>query len=291
VKCFAPDGAPRWSIGLRENISPPVALAAGEIAIATPRELILLAAMSGVEVARTPLVARAAFGEMATWFLPAAWNRSVVVGERVVGGDGNLADLRGPGGRRLRARSAIAAPNGACYLAARSYALERPERPGMAPPISVEPMAVYAFGREGEHRWSSPPVEVENHVVAGRSRVFSFARAELVVYEAATGKELERRPFGGPQIALDPADEPIPIAPFGPPLIAAPAVDAAGRRYAAVERGELVGLSPEGAPLFVVPLESLKRDNLLGSLALGRGRLYAIVVTARRRSIVCVGDA
>src|SRR5581483_6894790 len=44
VKGFAPDGAPRFTVGLRENVSSPIATAGGEVVLATPRELVALAA-------------------------------------------------------------------------------------------------------------------------------------------------------------------------------------------------------------------------------------------------------
>lgn len=288
VKCFSRDGTPRWTVGLRENISPPVALASGEVIVTSAREAIFLVAGSGQEARRVPLVARAAFGEVVTWFRPAAWNRGVVVGDRVIGADGVLDDLKLARGRRLRGRSASVGSDGTIYLPAKAYALG--VQPGRAPDIIVDSMALHAFGREREHRFSVPLDADDVEVAVGRSRVVVRSRSELIFLDRAKGAVLERRPFGSGWLALDPADEPVPLAPFGPPLLGAPVVDAAGRRYAAVSRGDLVGLAADGAPLFVAPLD-LTAERLTGTLALAPGRLYFLVLKPGRRSIVCFGDA
>ncbi len=289
VRCFTRDGAPRWSVGLRENVSAPVALATGELAIATPRELITLAATDGRELSRVPLVPSAARGEVVTWRTPAAWNRSVVVGDKVVGSGGDVRELRGREGKRLIARSPAVGPGGTCYLPAYAYSFEPPSRPGAAPPLVRDPPAVHAFGLEGEYRWSYPvDVETSQHA-ACRDRLLVLARTDLMAVDRATGTLLERRPFGGAYLALDPSDEPVPTAPFGPPLLGPPAVDAAGRRYALNARGDLVGLGPESRPLFVVTL-GFAKHSLVNTLALGKGRLHFLKLSAERRSIVVVGE-
>ncbi len=290
VKCFSPDGAPRWTVGLRENLSPPAALATGEVVVASPRDAIFLVARTGQESRRAPLVARAAQEEVITWFLPVAWNRSVVLGDRVVAADGTVDELRVKAGK-LRGRSAHVGLDGSAYIPAKTYRLDAAAAsPGRLPPLVVDPLALHAFGREREHRWTVPIEATEAHVAVGKERVVVRAQSELLFIERTTGRIVERRSSGGTWLALDPHDEPIPFAPFGPPLLAPPVVDAVGRRYAAVARGDLVGLAPDGSPLFAANL-GLTPERLTGSLALGAGRIYLLVLGSDRRSIVCFGDA
>ena len=290
VRAFAPDGTPRWSAGLRENVSPPVALASGEIAVATPRELILID-FTGKELGRVPLVAPVAREAVTTWGLPVAWNRSLVVGDNVVTARLERTELRGPNGKRLRIHSAVAAPDGTCYVLARSYGVQ-PTPPGSgAPPIVVQPFAVHAFGREGELRWSADLASAQGSILAvAGDRLLVGTREGLMSLERASGRALATAPYGGGFFALDPTHEPVPLARFGPPLLADPVVDAAGRRYAAVHDGRLIGLGADGEPLFSEPL-GFSRETLTGSLALGRGRLYVVIIRAGRRSVACFGDA
>jgi hypothetical protein len=292
LRAFSPDGAPRWSAGLRENISPPVALASGEIAVATPRELLLFTS-DGKETARVPLVRGIAAETVRHWGLPVPWNRSLVVGDNVVTARLERTELRGPNGLRLRTHSTIATADGTCYVLARAYGAE-PAPPGLAPPILMRPFALHAFGREGELRWTADLPEATGSIVgASRDRILVGVRDGLAWVERATGRVLETRPHGSAAyFALDPGGEPIPLARFGPPLLTNPVVDAAGRRYAAVNGGRLVGLASDGGALFSEPLD-LTPQTLTGSLALAPGRLYfpLLVASIGERSIVCFGDA
>jgi hypothetical protein len=290
LRAFSADGNPRWSFEIRGSVSPPIALASGEVVFATPRELVSLEACRGRELARTLLPTSDDAAEVESWRIPAAWSRSVLVGHRFVGSDGIPSTLRGPDGRRISARSGVAGRE-RCHLVAAPYGLE--PRRGMrgAPPILRDPWALHAFGREGEHRWSAPLAAdgTTATITLGRERVFVLGGTSVAIHDAATGALVATRPYGGLHAALDPADEPVPLAPFGPPLVAAPLVDAAGRRYAAVERGDLVGLGPGGdGVLFTAPL-GLERETL-AAVAIGPRRLYLLVLRAERPAVVCYGD-
>ncbi|HZV02038.1 MAG TPA: hypothetical protein VFF73_35345 [Planctomycetota bacterium] len=291
LRAFSAEGVPRWSFTVRGSVSPPIALASGEVAFTTPRELVTIDGCRGRELARTLLVTPAAAGAVEAWRIPAAWSRSVLVGDRFVGSDGVVATLRGPDGRRILARSGVAGPE-RCHLVGAAYRLEERQRSTTAPPLLLDPMALHGFGREGEHRWSARLAAdaATATITLGRERLLALGNASIAIHDAATGAPIATRPYGGLHVALDPADEPVALAPFGPPLIAAPVVDAASRRYAAVERGDLVGLGPGGeGVLFTAPL-GLERDTL-AALALGPGRLYLLVLRPERPAVLCFGDA
>jgi outer membrane protein assembly factor BamB len=213
---------------------------------------------------------------------PAAWEEHVLVREWAVGRAAASSLTRD--GQSLLVRAApVTSEDGRAYLLVQAYAMSPSGRYGFElPDIQVYPPEVLAFDREGEIVWRAPVPErrMAPILVAGRRALHVLVEGERLVLDRATGKLLATEPAPVPYLALDPNDEPVPLAPFGPPLASPPVVDAAGRRYAGTRRGTIVGLGPSNELLFEVTVAEPARSPVVGGadgrLAIGPGRLYLI---------------
>jgi hypothetical protein len=290
LAAFDPGGAPRWRTVLSEPASPLVLTATGDIALSGERQLLRVRAADGKLEDGVDLVRRSAGEPVGLDHLatraPTAWNRSLIVRESVVRGS-SVETLRGERDERLYVRGTpVATSDGWAYACGSTYRMGKPEAPGRAPPLLVDRPAVFAFGREGELRWVKPLPEVPRvqrpsvQLSAGRERLYVQVQTRLVAFERGTGKALGEGALAVPFLALDADDEPIPHAPFGPPLLGAPVVDAAGRRYAPSRANGVVGLDAAGAPLFAI-------DSIPGvhRIVIAPGRLYCVA----RGELVCIG--
>ncbi len=281
------DGAPRWERRLPVHLSPLVATAGGELVGATAEHLVVLEATTGRDLGGAILRPHARLPDgseplAAPSRACTTWIRSIVVRESVVSPSGTSA-LRAPGAARIHVRGApVALPDGRLYVAASAYRLGRPDAPGRAPPLLLHPLELFAFGREGELLWTRPlpptPDAPSPSVVlaAGARRVHAIVHNHTATFDARTGEAIAEGSSGVPYVALDVRDQPIALAPFGPPLAAAPVVDAADRRYAVNRAGVLAGLSPEGETLFAIDLGAGRDAGADDRLAIGPGRLYVV---------------
>ena len=288
-------GSRLWSADLPIGGPPGTLLATGELVVGADTALLRLDARSGRVLSRSPrppsgrLDAVDESGERASPGRArercAAWDGRVLVRQTVVE-PGRVSDLRGPEGERLLTRAApVATPDGWAYLLAQPYRLGPSGRGGQPPDLHVWPLEALAFAPTGEVRWRVPVAEPGARgrlplLVAGAHRIHAIVESERCVLDRATGKVLFREPAPVPYFALDQSDEPVPLAPFGPPLASPPVVDSLGRRYAGTRRGTVVGLGPGGEPLFEVrvaePATSPIAGGADGRLAIGPGRLWLV---------------
>lgn len=288
------DGVPRWTLAIAEAISPLVLCASGDLAFAVEGALVRVRAHDGKLEDRVALVRRSIGVPLGSDHLitraPVAWNRSLVVRESIVRGS-SLDTLRGRRDERILVRGTpVATADGWAFVCGSAYRMGPPEAPGRAPPILVDPLSVFAFGREGELRWVQPWPDAPSTerppvtLVAGRRRLLvAVGSSPVLGLEPTTGKLLGEIERAGRSIeALDAADEPIRIAPFGPPVRTSPVVDAADRRYVVTER-LVVGLGPEGEALFALDL-ALEPGGR-AHLAIAPGRLYCVWGS----ELVCIG--
>lgn len=295
VAAFDAAGGRLWTAELPVAGPPGTLVGAGELILGADTALLRLDPRSGRVLSRSPRPPSGRLDAVDESGEPpsptrarercAAWGDRVLVRQTVVE-RGRTSDLRGQEGERLLTRAApVATDDGWAYLLARPYRLGPSGRAGAPPDLHVWPLEALAFAPSGELRWRVPVAEPAARgrlplLVAGQKRLHCVVDAERIVLDRATGALLFRDPLPVPYLALDLADEPVALAPFGPPLASPPVVDSLGRRYAGTRRGTVVGLGPGGEPLFEArvaePASSAVAGGADGRLAIGPDRLWLV---------------